>query len=236
MMEKTLNGKPMLVVIPALTGLAFGTVLADEPDVDIVSPTTGDTIFCEAFPCPTPVSIDIEIHHTNLKDLNVFKVEVNGASILHDGTESKDEVGSPFLNAPPGSANTCSGGLIAVTTACSTNGPEPGDFAELSVPWVPAGVGSYTIVASVKHTNDIGEDEETVMVAMLSAEYPAPPAEANWFLDGNYTKRELSGRVRGCIIQQIAHKHAAGEYGPRGGPYSIPDIHVDAAAFYDACK
>lgn len=234
-----------LSALPAL--LLSGPLMADEPTITINSPSTGETIFCPSFPCPTSTPVDFHIFHEgsgspagrHVGQLTQLRVEVNSASILLNAG------GDPVLSVNPfTNDDACSAELIDASTSCSTDEDGgitgEGKNANVVVPWTPEAVGPYTIVVSARHTSETGEDVETVEVALLNAEYPAPPAEANRFLNASpdVVKRFLNSGVRGCIISWIAEQHAKLEaYGPKGGPYDIELIESDAFALYSgACQ
>jgi hypothetical protein len=202
----------LILVASVLVVTPTEHVKADTPTIDITSPTAGGgTIFVPSFPYNT--SISFNINHNELKELNVLKVLVNGVSIVGA------DIGDPF--------NTSNGckvpNLTTVASACSTNSL---DQASVTVPWTVPGPGNYTITVSVKHQGTTGDDEETVAVALLAVEYPAPPAVANAYIKSTYAK--LTAGRRGCVISAIAIEHGQNErYGPKGGPYNESLIRSD---------
>jgi hypothetical protein len=148
-------------------------------------------------------------------------VLVNGASLFASA------VGDPF-----GTSNECkSPNLTSVTITCSTNGS---DEATFGIPWTVPAPGTHTITVSIKHQNDIGEDEETVTFSLIAVEYPAPPAIANAYINRTFPKS--AAKVRGCVISQIAEKHAHDSaYGPKGGPYDSALVEADVLSFWAPC-
>lgn len=89
----------------------------------------------------------------------------------------------------------------------------------------------------MKHQNALGKDEESVQVALLSTEYPAPLAVANTYINSDSTLKTLQAKRRGCVISKIADRHAKEEaYGSRGGPYDETLIQYDVHTFASACR
>jgi len=219
-----MKSKKMFVAffVALLLAVASGTAWADTPTVTITAPS--GVLTTTSFPFTT--SITFNLTHSELKNLNVLDVQVNGVGIVNGG----EPIGNPFTNA-----NACTTLLISNSTSCNAS---DSNNATVSVPWDVLGVGSYTITVSVKHQNAEGEDEEVVQVALLTAEYPAPPAIANAFINGDpYLKKVTSAKKRGCAISQIAIEHGQNEkYGPKGGPYDDTLVQTDVLAFLGACQ
>lgn len=95
---------------------------------------------------------------------------------------------------------------------------------------------------SAKYRCADGSDVESFTTVLQDVEYPAPPAEANKYMNKNKTLfGSLTAGCRGEIISRVAEKHAklAGTlegYGPKGGPYDIPKIQSDTVAFKVYCS
>lgn len=207
----------LLALVVAMTSGISG----DTPGVSISSPT--GTVFSASFPFTLPISFTVS--HAEVKDLNVLDVQVNGASIFTGG----NPIGNPFKG--PGNTNVCSSAMVLPNiSAC--NVADPGN-ASATAPWTVPAPGTYTVVVSVRHQGLTGEDEEEVMVSQLTAEYPAPPAVANAYINANL---KGTGKVRGCVISQIAENHAKdSRYGPKGGPYDEDMIHSDVLHYWAQC-
>jgi hypothetical protein len=214
----------------ALTGAAMAATSAfaapggpvpSPPTVTITAPTSANIVYSASFPFVQAVGFTVTHPTVSIDALNVLDVLVNSSSIL--GTA----VGNPF------SETACEANMTTLGRTCSvvTN------VATASVPWTVVAPGSYTILVSVKYKGDTGSDEETVQVVQLSAEYPAPPAVANAYINSDAYLKSLSGKRRGCIISQIAEQHAKySMYGPKGGPYDNAAIKAAAASFASSCN
>jgi hypothetical protein len=86
-----------------------------------------------------------------------------------------------------------------------------------------------------RHQGAEGSDEETVLVGVVSASYPAPPAIANAYINSTNLKSSAP-KVRGCVLNQIAAKHANGQqYGAAPGPYNEAAIQADVVTFWPSC-
>ena len=178
--------------------------LADQPDINITSPTTGTNLFFSSF--PATASVTFTVQHTNLSDLNALDIKVDEVSIFGGAK------GNPFPS------NLCSStqmipaaGITSCTTVGTTN-------ANATASWTIPEPGTYAIVASVKHQGATDTDtEENIVVQLVNVEYPAPPAGANAYINAEYGKA-IGPKLRGCIISKIADYHArASLYGPKGG-------------------
>lgn len=200
--------------------MAPSTATADEPDMDIVSPT--GTIFVAGPNSVVPIVMTVD--HDSLSSLTQFDVQVDSASIIGGQL-------NPFTNV-----NLCTSGLLAVSSACTTNGS---NHADVTVPWTVTEVPkTYTIFIKARHQNVDGTDEEEVIVQLLDVEYPAPPAVANAYINSlpSATKKQFTSGARGCVISQIAEEHAKNNtYGPKGGPYDVSAIQADVQAFSYLC-
>ncbi len=209
------------IALGAAALLMAGGVWADAPILNIQVPA--GTVFTTTFPYTQPITFTL--YHTYLGNVKVLDIQVDGTTIVNNGTP----IGSPFTNT-----NQCSSLLLANVSACNASDPSN---ATVTVPWTVTAVGAHTILVSVKHQNDLGEDEETVQVALLNAEYPAPPSVANAYINGDPILRALSARKRGCVISKIADRHAKDEaYGPRGGPYDEDMIRGEVVTFFSTCQ
>jgi len=194
------------------------------PTMNIVSPTAaGGTLFLGSFPTTVPVNYTVTMNGgSELKSLVNLNVLVNGVSLY--GSDSG-------LNAF-GNGNVCTGTASTSPNTCSTTDAYN---ATLSVPWTVNGVGTYTILVAAKYRGADGIDQETVTVAQMSAEYPAPPAVANAYLR-NHPALRLSGKQHGCVISKIAEQHAHySAYGPKGGPYVTAAIQAAVDSFASSC-
>jgi hypothetical protein len=210
-----------LSVMVAGAALAPRVAMADAPTMTILSPT--GTIFVSGSGSIVPIMMTVG--HDQLKNLTQFDVKVDDVSLIGGQL-------NPFTSGA--TPNQCTTDLIAVSAACSTNGS---DLANVTVNWtvleVPA---TYALFIKSRHTSVDGIDEEEVIVQLLDIQYPAPPAVANGYIKTTYGKA-LGAKVRGCIISQIANKHAMlSSYGPKGGPYVVTDINNDVELFYGQCN
>jgi hypothetical protein len=108
--------------------------------------------------------------------------------------------------------------------------------------------GDYVVVVTGERGNTDYCDTAQVASAVgtISAEWKAPPALANEYINDtpNY-RNTASGGVRGCIISQIAHHHAKEDkYGPKGGDgdlwpgvgYDLATIQMDVDDYYVSCR
>ena len=207
----------------ALAAVGMGTALADTPTVQITEPS--GQIFLSPGDFPYAVDVKTLLTHSELKDLNVLDVLVDGSSILPGG----DPIGSPFDNG-----NGCSSNVTnnAAVTSCTTNGSNQ---ANVGVNWSIPDFGNYTLEVSVKHRGDTGVDDETLEVLSLSVEWPAPPAVANAYLKAN-PGILASKKQHGCVISQIAEMHAKESFfGPKGGPYDTGLIEDWVDSFASSC-
>ena len=209
------------LMFAAAISLFAATAGADTPTVTINSPT--GTIYVASF--PYAASLNVTVSHTGeeLRNLHVLNMFVDGVSLFGGA------VGDPF-----DTSNNCKNpNLTTVTTSCSTNAS---DTATFSVPWSVPGPGSYVVTLSIKHTNEIGADEETVTFNLLAIEYPAPPSIANAYINKTFGAK-ASAKIRGCVINRIAENHAKFEsYGPKGGPYNKSFVEADTLAFWGSCQ
>lgn len=205
---------------------------AAAPIVEITDPTSASIIYSPVFPFEQSISFNLSATTRKhgqlevdaaLKDVGVLHVQVDDVGIVNGGTA----IGNPFT-----SANACAAILTTSPNSCSTT---DSDNASVSVPWTVTQPGSYTIAVSAKIQNAEGEDEEVVLVALATAEYPAPPAVANAFIKANPTVL-TSKKQHGCVISKIADEHAKYEtFGPKGGPYNESLIQAYVVSFASTC-
>jgi hypothetical protein len=209
--------------LAAALGIA-SSATADAPVVNIS--TLGGTIFSATYPFVQPISFTVT--HTEVKNLNVLDVKVNDVSIFSGGTA----IGNPFSG--PGNTNEC-GPQMILPNISTCNVSDPAN-ASATARWTVSAPGTYTVAVSLKHRNDIGEDEEEVLVQTLSIEHPAPPAVANAFINSSSSLKAAYGKKRSCIINEIAKLHGQQEsYGPKPGPYNAALIQQDVVAFGTTC-
>lgn len=196
------------------------------PTLNITSPTASSgPVFFGTFPAVVNIAYIVQMNGgIELKSLVDLDVTVNGTS-LYGGPQDG------FSNAA-GSANQCQG--VVATAPHSCNALDAFN-ASLTARWEVPAVGEYTIVVSGKHKSATGEDIEVVQVAQLSAEYPAPPAVANAYINTK-PRSWLTSTQRGCIIKQIAEQHGQyAAYGPKGGPYNVALIQAAVESYASGC-
>lgn len=194
--------------------LSSGAALADQPTLTILEPT--GTVYLASFPAVVPVSF--RVNHTGIDEVNVLNVEVDGVSIIGEG------VGNPFHGGTCENTNK--------NLAFNSCNVDSASQATVGLNWSVPVPGSYSLTVSVKHRGLEGEDLEEVQFLTLNAEYPAPPAVANKYMNANPPKT----KVRGCVISAIAELHAKDSYyGPKGGPYNDALIRADVDEFRGVC-
>jgi hypothetical protein len=205
---------------------------AAAPIVEITDPTSASIVYSPVFPFEQSIRFNLSATTKKqggsevdaaLKDVGVLDVQVDEVGIVNGGTP----IGNPFT-----AANACATVLTTSPNSCSTI---DSDNASVTVPWTVTQPGSYTIAVSAKIQNAEGEDEEVVLVALATAEYPAPPAVANAFIKANPGVL-ASKKQHGCVISKIADEHAKYEtFGPKGGPYNEPLIQEYVVSFASTC-
>jgi hypothetical protein len=216
-----------------MLALAATSILsANEPVITITAPT--GPLYVTSFPYSAPITFSIQHgpstdspSTTNeLKNINVLDVLVNGTSLFGQA------IGNPFTNGQQD--NVCSSQMVMPKVSnCAVSNA---NNASVTVPWSITGPGTYAVLVSVKHKGDVGADTETLQVFILTAGYPAPPAIANAYINGTAALKAGSAKVRGCVISQIAEKHAKSDvYGPNGGPYFDNLVKHDVFAFWTGC-
>ena len=210
------------VLATCLAAPVFAAANGPAPTLNITSPTAASIVYLSSFPATVPVNFTVKMNgESELQNLNVLDATVDESSLYGDA------VGNPF-----DTSNACTASVTSGTRTCSVTDSKN---ASLSVPWTVNGVGTYTIVVSGKFRGAEGIDEETVQVATFSAEYPAPPAVANAYINSQ-GKTYANAKQRGCIIAQIAEQHAQYEaYGPKGGPYNQSSIVAAVQTFAAGC-
>jgi hypothetical protein len=212
-----------LAALSLTSGLALGQSGAEAPTLNITAPTAaGGALYLGAFPSTLPIQYTVQANGgAELKNLTQLNASVNGVS-LYGGQMN------PFTNT-----NAC---VSALTTAPNTCFVSSSTNASLSVPWTISAIGDYTLIVTARYQNAAGSDEEVVTVALVSAEYPAPPSVANAYINAGAGGLPLSGKQRGCVISRIAEQHAKYEtYGPKGGPYNELLIHSAVGNFATVC-
>jgi hypothetical protein len=205
------------------TTAAFAQSTATPPTITILSPTSAATLFSASFPFTQTVSFKVA-HPEMLTKVQVLDVSVNNVTIINGGSP----LGNPF-----GSSGLCA---TALSTAPNTCVNASAYEATVGVPWTVPAPGQYSLLVSARYKGAEGSDQETILVLQTSVEYPAPPAVANAYINGDAYLKTLSGKKRGCIIAKVAEQHAQySAYGPKGGPYDEPAIRAATLSFSSAC-
>jgi len=223
-----MNSKLSSSIGALLSAVAFGAFAQAgiAPTLNITSPTgSGGPLFFGSFPALTNIAYTVVMNGgIQLKDLTNLDVTVNGVS-LYGGPQDAFANGQPALNQ-------CQGVPATAPNTCNTLDPFN---ANLTARWTVPAVGEYTIVVSGKHQSQTGEDMEIVQVATLSAEYPAPPAVANAYINSK-PRNWVTSTQRGCIIKVIAEQHGQySAFGPKGGPYNVPLIQATVDSVASSC-
>lgn len=189
------------------------------PVINVLSPVTGSTIHASTWPFTT--NLTFTINHDSLADLNVLDVKVDGTSILPGQTP----IGNPF------DAAGCRLSQFPAPLGCNAI---DASNAQITVPWAVE-LGTHTLSFTVRHTGrDVEEEEVEVMVVLVNAEYPAPPAIANAYINQNY--KGVAPKRRGCVVSQIAQYHAKDQrYNPAPGPYDGAAVRNDVDALIAYC-
>lgn len=217
-----LNTTPLAAAVVVFASVLFsGAASADEPTVTILSPSS--TVYLATYPSNVPLSFRVNHPTGFIYQLSALNVEVDGTSIVNGGST----IGNPFGGNVESCANTsAAAGITSCIIDSSTQ-------ATVGANWSVPAPGNYILNVSVKHQGATGEDEESVVVATLTAEYPAPPAVANAYINAHYS---IKSKARGCVISAIAELHAKDSaYGPKGGPYNVGAIQADVDAFKVLC-
>lgn len=193
--------------------------LASPPALNITSPT--GTVYSAVFPYTQPVATQITMTAGALGNLTGFNVKIDSTSITGN------------LNAYAENTNQCTTAVTTDGKSCTSDGSAVGT---ITVPWTVSAIGTYTITVVARYRNDVGQDTEQVTVANSTAEYPAPPAVANAYINTSTWRTYLTGKQRGCVISKIAEQHGKfSAYGPKGGPYSASAIEQAVGSFAGSC-
>lgn len=215
----------------ALVLAAAAAAFANEPQITITSPS--GALYVNQFPYSAPITFGIyhgpstsePSTNSELKNINVLQVSVNGTPLIDFG--SGGPLGNPFDNA-----NHCSA-QMTVANGISNCSAIDANNATVTVPWTISGPGSYVLLVSVKHKNEIGEGSETVQVYVVTAGYPAPPSIANAYINSTSALKSGSSKTRGCVLNEIAREHGQNnKYGPNGGPYNESLVRHDVSVFW----
>ena len=198
-------------------GVAYGDC---EPGVLTITAINPNPVYVDAFPA-TDVALSASVSLTgggfNFNSLQPITVTFDG-----------DTVDSEVVSDAPHTS-----GIVNF----SVDIPAPGD---------------YVVVITGEREQGVNHDyycdtaQVTSAVGVISAEWKAPPALANEYINDtpNY-RNTASGGVRGCIISQIAHHHAKEDkYGPKGGDgdlwpgvgYDLTTIQMDVDDYYVSCR
>lgn len=198
---------------------ASAPAAADDPVMTILQPK--GIVYLASFPAVVPVRF--QVNHDPINTLNALKVVSGIDTVLGD-------VGNPFgqQNQPAQCTHVNNDGAF---NYCSIDSPTQ---ATVGLNWTVPSPGTYLLTVEIKDRGYDGEGTETVQFVTLTAEYPAPPAVANAYL--NSGSKLPKGNVRGCIISAIAELHAKDSYyGPKGGPYNNDLIRSDVDEFRRDC-
>jgi hypothetical protein len=223
-MRRFFSGATLLFVASAIAS-------ANEPVITITAPT--GSLYVNQFPYSAPITFSIyhgpstSDANTNseLKNINVLQVSVNGASLVDFGNGGP--LGNPFDNA-----NKCSSQMTVANGILNCSAIDANN-ASITVPWTISAPGNYVLLVSVKHKNEIGQDTETVQVFVVAAGYPAPPAIANAYINSISALKSGASKVRGCVLNEIAREHGQNnKYGPNGGPYNEALVRHDVYTFW----
>lgn len=192
--------------------------------VSVVEPS--GIVYVQGFPAPVTVKLSVDARNNpgNCANDGVSRITV-GATGSAPGAVRQQilDVEDPVLVDGAGDAST-------------------GCPAFYSFVWQVPAADSYDLDVMARRGNIEGTDDEeiTIELALVSVEYPAPPAVANAHINSDPNLKSLPGRQRGCVVSMVAGKHAklAGTldgYGPKGGPYNEAAIKQDVADFFAIC-
>lgn len=203
------------------SGAAYADSGATPPTLNITSPT--GTVYSAVFPYTQPVTTQITMTSGLLGSLTQFNVMIDSSTVTGGN-----------LNPYAENTNLCNTAVTTDGKSCTSDGSTIGT---ITVPWTVATIGTYTITVVARYRNAEGTDSEQVTVANSTAEYPAPPAVANGYINSSTWRTSLTGKQRGCVISKIAEKHAKDPigYGPKGGPYNLNLIQYDVGSFAGFC-
>jgi hypothetical protein len=166
-----------IYTIAALVLAAATTAFANEPQITITSPA--GALYVNQFPYSAPITFSVQhgpstndpSTNSELKNINVLQVSVNGTALADFG--SSGPLGNPFDNN-----NHCSSQMTIANGILNCSATDANN-ATVTVPWTISAPGSYVLLVSVRHKNEIRADTQTVQVFVVTAGYPAPPAIAN---------------------------------------------------------
>lgn len=202
------------------SNVAFAAAPINTPPTLNISSPTG-TVYSGSFPYTQPVAAQITMNAGELGDLTGFNVKIDNESITGN------------LNPYANTTNLCTTDVTTNGRTCSFTSATVGT---ITVPWTVTAIGTYTITVVARYLNAQGLDTEQVTVANSSAEYPAPPAVANAFINSTNWRTTMTGKQRGCVISKIAEQHGKySKYGPKGGPYDANMIQYDVGSFAGFC-
>jgi hypothetical protein len=223
------NKRSGVIAAAALMALTI-PVSAGAPTVTITSPTAAATVYSATFPFTQ--SIAFTVHHDDVQGQPRNISDVRNLEVLIDGvTIAGADVEEPWKKANAPGCNLKGDPFAAPYTGCVVEDDYTGKG---TINWSVPAPGTYAITVRVKHASETGEDVESVQFALLNAEFPAPPAVANAYINANL--KAGSAKVRGCVIAKIAEKHAKeSAYGPKGGPYNTSWIQDDVSSFWAQC-
>jgi len=223
-----MNKKAFLLIFGGLLTAASALAAGLPPAVNITGPT--GTVIVSSFPFSTNIALQIS-HEDGLDNLQVFDVETSQVSPVLTPYASLTHIGNPFDQT-----GACSNQMIPANqiSACSVNN----GVASVAVMWQVPAAGTYSVKVTLKYRGGEGFDIEPVTFTLLLAvEYPAPPAIANAYINGNPTLKKSSPTIRGCVISQIAQLHGQTQkYNPPPGPYNNALVQSDVLAFWPACS
>lgn len=217
--------------IAAFVLASAASAFANEPQITITSPS--GALYVNQFPYSAPITFSVyhgpststPSTNSELKNINVLQVSVNGTALADFSRGGP--LGNPFDND-----NHCSNQMTTANGILNCSATDANN-ATVTVPWTISAPGSYVLLVSVKHRNEIGEDTQTVQVFVVTAGYPAPPAIANAYINSVSALKAGSSKVRGCILNEIAREHGQNnKYGPNGGPYNEPLVRHDTFVFW----
>ena len=256
-----------VLVFAALAGVVLaGTALADAPVpvVEIVTPSTA-TYYVGGFPYNTFISFIVT--HPTIHNVNNLDVLVDDVSLL--GGPIADPFNNPSPNgctaaalAALSSCTTPDGSTGNGVKSWAVPGPGPYSIRVRATNANSPHEGDDIETPEYCY-GPVENPDCTVPPVEIEFACFAPPALANQYLNGTLRqnacptqenpdpgsvipspvtgKKSISSRIRGCVIQQVAEKHAklsdnlGGYYGPKGGPYDTNLVKADVLAFLPGC-
>lgn len=184
-------------------------------DVEVTAPAANSVIAVESF----PANIDLTMSFSS--------VNPNGGCVLSNlrqATVTATNLATGVVT------NVYSGDPAFASNVCPS---------EKTFVWSVAGPGTYTLTVAANGGNgsDVDMIDVTIELALMTMEYPAPPAIANQYINADPTLKAAAPKKRGCVIAKIADQHAKYEaYGPKGGPYVKSKVESDVSTFFPLCK